>query len=224
MSINPLAAPVPSEALKAKFRSGDQRATVDIRLGMHGGEPPVTWKTTNVDPVPSSYPISVGEDGAAAYFPFEETTGTQAFDAVTAANYGTYAPSAVHIVGEIQNELPFTANAISTTVADSVVAGSPILPGPGSLEFWMRTVEVVGVTTVIGYLTTNLDAATPPPVTTTKISLTPTGTIAVAVHDAADALLYSDFHPTAVNDGAWHHIVAVDTGSAITVYRDGSTT
>jgi hypothetical protein len=213
-----------SEGAKARFKRAENASNSAMQVNMHrrGQVPPITSATTNETPIPPQYYLVVGDDGARMYAPFEETTGDRAYDAAVLANYGAYHASVVHIAGPIYVQPPASDHAIRTTVANSVVIGSPIGPGPGTVEVWIRTSETVGSPTVIGYVIS--DASNPDPETATKFTLNVDGTLTVGVYDDTDTLQYDDDHPAVVNDGDWHILDVVDTGVIVTLYVDGSVT
>lgn len=213
-----------SQGAKDRLKRGENASATAVMVNMHarGKTPPITSATLDTSAEVERYPLVVGADGAKMYVPFEETSGLTVYDAVTLANTGLYDSSVVHIAGPVVLQLPALDHAITTTVDDSVVIGSPIPVGPGTWEIWVRTSEVVGSPTVIGHLTT--DPGSADPVITDKITLNADGTLTAGRYDAADALQYSDGHPTAVNDGDWHHIAAVDSDTTMLLYVDGSLT
>lgn len=215
-----------SAGLKARFQRAENKGTTQVQANMHrvGVTPQVTAKVLDdgLPPAPQYYLI-VGDDLARAYYPFEQTgfsvqNPSRAYDAVTAGNYGIYHETVTHIDGPIAVQAPATDRAIRTVLNDSAVLPSPIDPGPGSWEMWVRTSETVGAPTVVGYII-GVD-----PAVSFKMTLNTNGTTTFGVYDDTDALQYQDSHPDVINDGQWHHVVAVDTGSAVVVYVDGSAT
>lgn len=220
---------VMSSDLKARFKRAENKSNTQMSVQMHSRAaiPPVTYATNSTATPAPQYAVVVGNDAARALYlfeevAFEEVDPTRAYDAITFANYGLYDDSVEHIAGPIVYEPPAIDRAIRTTVEDSVLAPSPVAVRPGSFEFWVRTSEVVGSPTVIASILNGPDSVDPD--TALKITLNTDGTLTASAHDDTDALLYDDDHPVVVNDGDWHHIVAVDSGSAMSLYVDGALT
>lgn len=213
-----------SDRLKERFKRAENASNTAMQVNMHrrGQVPPVTAATNNTVPAPESYFLLVATDGAAMYLPFEESTGGRAYDAVAANHWGFYDASVVHMDGPIVPVPPATDHSIRTTVDHSVVVGSPIPVGPGTWEIWVRTSETVGTPTTIGYLST--DPEDPLAMSKTRLALNADGTLTAGHYDATDTLLYSDTNPTVANTGVWHHVAAVDSGTVMLLYVDGSLT
>src|SRR5947209_10313782 len=184
------------------------------RLGAPRGDSGSRCSLLGRSSAPSaSYSSTVIGDHPSAYYRLRETSGAVAVDSSGNGRNATYtgnttlgvSPGAV--IGD-------TNTAISGTGAGTLAAGSPgVLPignAARSIEAWVRT-TATGTRGLAGYGATGFNASFSVAIDPTHVQLLVGG----------DDLSFAIGSGIAINDGAWHQVVASYDGSTATAYLDG---
>lgn len=162
----------------------------------------------------AAYPDEVLADTPVAYYRFEETAGTAAADTSGNSNAGTYEN------GVLLNQpsSPNLGRAAQFDGSDDFVDTPNTVGGNFSLEMWINTTST-SATGSNGYDGTGL--------LWSDIANTANDFILAALNDHAAFFTGNPDHTiegtSALNDGAWHHLVATRTqGGATQIYVDGA--
>lgn len=170
---------------------------------------------------PNTYATAVAQDSPSAYWPLNETSGTDALDYSGAARIGTNGGGIT--LGATGPRPPTYAGFQASKTAYQFDGGSsfiefgtgPSLSGTGdfTVEAWISTTAAAAGTIIqqrdpLGYNGEYM------------FGVNADGTLFFTVYGGGQQFSFSSTKK--VNDGNWHHVAAVRTATSGTIYIDGS--
>lgn len=171
-------------------------------------------RTSPIPPAPAdAYGAAVHSLDPTIYWRLADTTGSKAADSGPYENLGTYNGT---VVKGQAGALSGTSNAAARFTTSSGVGSDAQFVNPTvySLELWFKTTTTVGGK-LIGFgssksgLSSNYDR---------HVYMQNDGRLVFGTYTGVQNMITT---ATAYNDGAWHHVVAMQSGAGMKLYLDG---
>lgn len=159
-------------------------------------------------PPTDDYGAAVAADGPVLQWRLDETTGTRAADAGIGLRHGTIVGSPrIGVTSEVHG-----SSIILDGSGQYVRSNEPVItPAEYSHEVWINT-DATGPARIIGWGSSATGASS---TYDREVALNETGQLVFTSNNAAIT------SPDAVNDGAWHHVVATQGAQGMALYVDG---
>jgi hypothetical protein len=160
-----------------------------------------------------SMQLSLQPSGLAYYFPFDENSGTIAYDASAAAAQATFSGSPTWVPGKLGSALLFNGSSDSAAVA----AAPAITSGRLSVSAWVKVASTSNANTYQTLFECQTSA------TNSLFSLwINKSTGALGASSSFSGTTYTAASGVNLNDSLWHFITYTVDGSRINIYIDGT--